>query len=46
MRTPSLAGAKYFDNNNDFSKKSWVYFLKYKSNALETFQEFRATVER
>ena len=27
---------------DDYSRKSWVYFLKRKSDVFETFQEFRA----
>jgi hypothetical protein len=31
---------------DDFSKFTWVYFLKHKSNVFQRFQEFQAHVER
>ena len=31
---------------DDFSRKMWVYFLKYKSDAFSTFQKFKTLVEK
>ncbi len=31
---------------NDFSKKSWVYFLKYKNETLTKFKYFKVEVEK
>ena len=31
---------------DDFSRKSWVYIIKEKSEALEKFKEFKAMVEK
>jgi len=30
---------------NDFSRKTWIYFLAYKSEAFETFKNFKNLVE-
>ncbi|KAI3721795.1 hypothetical protein L2E82_32813 [Cichorium intybus] len=47
MRTESLAGSKYFLLfTDDFSRMSWVYFLKYKSESFEYFRKFKALVEK
>jgi hypothetical protein len=46
MQTQSIGGAKYFITFvDDFSRKFWVYFLKYKSDVFETFKKFKAMVE-
>lgn len=31
---------------DDFSRKSWVYFIAYKSDAFSTFKQFKSRVER
>lgn len=31
---------------DDFSRKTWVYFLKHKSDAIDAFKEFKAYVEK
>jgi transposase InsO family protein len=31
---------------NDFSKKSWVYFLKYNNETLTKFKYFKVEVEK
>jgi hypothetical protein len=31
---------------DDFSRKTWVYFLKEKSEAIEMFRKFKARVEK
>jgi hypothetical protein len=38
MKTPSMGGSTYFMTFiDDFSRKTWIYFLKHKSNALGCF---------
>nr|GFD31008.1 retrovirus-related Pol polyprotein from transposon TNT 1-94 [Tanacetum cinerariifolium] len=47
MKTESLAGSKYFLLfTDDFSRMSWVYFLKQKSESFEYFVKFKALVEK
>ncbi|KAJ0785458.1 putative RNA-directed DNA polymerase [Helianthus annuus] len=47
MRTESIGGCKYFITFiDDFSRKTWVFFLKYKSEALNFFKTFKALNER
>lgn len=31
---------------DDYSKKTWVYFLKYKSEAFDAFRKFKTLVEK
>jgi hypothetical protein len=31
---------------DDFSRKTWVYFLLYKSSALDHFKRFRSVIEK
>eukprot|EP00253_Pinus_taeda_P033019 PITA_33019 len=46
MQTPSLAGNQYFLTFiDDFTRKTWIYFLKNKSEVFEKFQNFKALVE-
>ena len=46
MQTSSIGGCKYFLNfSDDYSRKTWVYFLKHKSDAFSYFQSFKALVE-
>lgn len=46
MQTPSLAGSQYFLTFiDDFTRKTWVYFLKNKSEVFEKFRNFKALVE-
>ena len=43
----SFSGKRYFITFiNDFSRKTWVYFLKEKSEAFEVFKKFKVMVER
>ena len=45
--TRSFSGAKYaLTFIDDFSHRSWVYFLKYKSEVLATFKNFKDFVEK
>ncbi|XP_074350908.1 uncharacterized protein LOC141690146 [Apium graveolens] len=44
---PSLGGNKYYLTFiDDFSRKSWVYIIKEKSEALDKFKEFKALAEK
>ena len=46
MHTSSISGCKYFLTFiDDYSRKTWVYFLKHKSDAFSYFQQFKALVE-
>lgn len=45
--TRSFSGAKYaLTFIDDFSRRSWVYFLKYKSEVFATFKTFKDFVEK
>nr|GEU73882.1 cysteine-rich RLK (receptor-like protein kinase) 8 [Tanacetum cinerariifolium] len=47
MKTESLAGNKYFLLfTDDFSRMSWVYFLRQKSESFKYFRKFKALVEK
>jgi len=42
INIPSVGGAEYFLSFvDDYSRKSWIYFLKRKSEVFETFKNFR-----
>lgn len=44
---PSLSGYEcYVSFINDYSRKTWVYFLKAKLEVFERFKEFKALVEK
>ncbi|KAL8087732.1 hypothetical protein AgCh_037766 [Apium graveolens] len=44
---PSLGGNRYYLTFvDDFSRKSWVYIIKEKSEALDKFKEFKALAEK
>ena len=46
MQTPSLASSHYMLTFiDDFTRKTWVYFLKKKSEVFERFCNFKALVE-
>jgi hypothetical protein len=46
MSVESVSGFKYFVLFiDDYSKKTWIYFLKAKDEVFDKFQEFRALVE-
>jgi hypothetical protein len=43
---PSLGGSLYYVSFiDDFSRKTWLYFLKKKSEVFKKFKEFKALVE-
>nr|KYP53945.1 Retrovirus-related Pol polyprotein from transposon TNT 1-94 [Cajanus cajan] len=47
MRTPSHTNNRYFILFiNDFSRMTWVYFLKTKSEVFGIFKKFKALVEK
>jgi transposase InsO family protein len=46
MPSTSLSGyVYYFSFIDDYSRKTWVYFLKSKDEVLRKFMEFKALVE-
>jgi transposase InsO family protein len=46
MPSTSLSGYVYYVSFiDDYSRKTWVYFLKSKDELLEKFKEFKALVE-
>jgi hypothetical protein len=46
MTRRSLSGCEYYLTFiDDYSRKTWIYFLKAKSEVFTRFQEFRALVE-
>ena len=46
LEVPSTSHAVYFHTFiGDFSRKSWVYFLKNKSEVFSIFQIFKSLVE-
>jgi hypothetical protein len=47
MQTPSIGGNTYLMTFiDDFSRKTWIYFLKHKYDALDCFQQFKSLVEK
>ena len=46
MSSPSLSGCLYYVLFiDDHSQKSWIYFLKAKSETFDRFKEFKALIE-
>jgi hypothetical protein len=46
MSTTSLSGYVYYVSYiDDFSRKTWIYFLKSKGEVFRKFKEFKALVE-
>ena len=46
MPSTSLSGYVYYVSFiNDFSRKTWIYFLKAKSEVFNKFKEFKVHVE-
>ena len=46
MRTQSIGGSCYFlAFIDDYRRKTWVYFLKQKSETFAKFKEFKALAE-
>ena len=47
LNPPSNSHKRYFITfTNDFSRKTWVYFLVEKSETIEVFKRFKAKVEK
>ena len=47
IQTPSLGGSIYFLTFiDDYSRKTWVYFLKHKSETFDKFKELKTFVEK
>jgi hypothetical protein len=46
MQTPSIGGNTFLTFFDDFSRNTWIYFLKHKYEALGCFQQFKSLVER
>ena len=46
MSSPSLSGCLYYVLFiDDYSRKSWIYFLKAKSETFDRFKEFKTLIE-
>ena len=46
MSVPSLGKSMYYVSFiNNFSRNTWIYFLKKKSKVFDRFKEFKALVE-
>lgn len=42
-----MGGKKYYVSfNDDYSKFTWVYLIKHKSDVFDKFHEFQALAER
>jgi transposase InsO family protein len=47
LSSPSISGCKYFLTFiDDFSRRTWVYFLKLKSEVFDEFLAYKALVEK
>ena len=47
LSSPSFSGCKYFLTFiDDFSRHTWVYFLKLKSEVFDKFLAYKALVEK
>ena len=45
--TPSLSSSRYFLSfTDDFSRISWIYFLKTKNQVFENFKEWKLMIEK
>jgi len=46
IRIPSLGGSMYYVSSIDnFSRKTWIYFTRNKSEVFEIFKEFKDLLE-
>jgi hypothetical protein len=46
VSVPSLGGSLYYVSFiDDFSRKTWIYFLRKKSEVFKKFKEFKSLVE-
>ena len=47
FRIPSIGGSSYFLTfTDDFSRKTWIYFLRSKSDCIHKFKSFHPMVEK
>ena len=47
MKTTSLSGYDYYASFiNDYSHKTWIYFLKKKDEVFEKFKEYKDLVQK
>ena len=47
MAAPSLGGCLYYVIFiDDFSRKTWIYFMKAKNETFAKFQEFKTFIEK
>ena len=47
MPSTSLSGYEYYVTFiDDYSRNTWIYFLKNKSEVFRKFQEFKALIEK
>jgi transposase InsO family protein len=47
LSSPSFSGCKYFLTFiDDFSRRTWVYFLKLKRKVFDKFLAYKAVVEK
>ena len=47
VEIPSNDGSKYFISFIDnFSRKTWIYFLKNKYDAYDIFKSFKVSIEK
>ena len=46
VKVPSLGNSMYYVSFiDDFSRNTWIYFLKKKSEVFDKFKEFKALME-
>ena len=47
MTTPSMSGCLYYVIFiDDYSRKTWIYFMKAKSETFAKFKEFKSFIEK
>jgi len=46
MKVPSLGKSMYYVFIDDFSRNTWIYFFKKKSEVFDMFKQFNAQVEK
>jgi transposase InsO family protein len=46
MQKPSMAGSRYIlVFTNDYSRKSWIFFMKSKADTFDRFKMFKERIE-
>lgn len=47
FKTTFLSSSRYFlIITNNYNCKTWIFFLKYKNNVIETFKEFHQQIKK